>query len=150
MAPAIGLEIPLLAGVMIFGISAFCFFQLQSCGKLSVYRPISLLLAFAVCFLSVQIFIHDESILDSTIRGYIIWILGLMIVHSLCLRPGFSLRFPLVLFAIGVAIIPFIGVGGGEMDKARVDIAVQGGLTHPGGLAEWFGFPHHLFCCYRP
>src|SRR5689334_12597368 len=63
MAPAIGLEIPLLAGVMIFGISALCFFQLQSCGKLSVYRPISLLLAFAVCFLSVQVFIHGESIL---------------------------------------------------------------------------------------
>jgi len=140
MAPAIGLEIPLLAGVMILGISALCFFQLQSCGKLSVYRPINLLLAFAACFLSVQIFIHDASILDSTIREYIIWILGLMIVHALCLRPGFSLRLPLVLFAIAVATIPFMGIGGGEMDKARVDIAVQGGLTHPGGLAEWFGF----------
>jgi hypothetical protein len=140
MAPAIGLEVPLLAGVLILSISALCFLRLWSRSELFVYRPIVLLIAFASCFLSVQIFIHGESILDSTIRAYLIWILGLMIVHTLCLRPGFSLRFPLVLFAIAVATIPFIGIGADEMDKARVDIAVQGGLTHPGGLAEWFGF----------
>ena len=139
MAPAVGLDIPIVAGAMILVISASCIMQLRSGAKI-IYGPIALLLAFAACFFFVQIFIHGESIFDSTIRSYVIWILSLIIVHSLCLRPGFSLRFPLILFAIGVATIPFIGVNGAEGDMARVEIAVQGGLTHPGGLSEWFGF----------
>ena len=138
MGPAVGLEIPLVAGLMIVVISAACIRQLRSCAKI-VYGPIALLLACAASFFLVQILIHGESILDSTLRGYILWILTLIIVKSLCLRRGFSRRFPLVLFAIGVATVPFVGFNQEAVDQARIDIAVQGGLTHPGGLAEWFG-----------
>lgn len=139
MAPAVGVEISLVAGLMILVISAACIRQLRSCVKI-VYHPIALLLACAASFFFVQILVHGESILDSTLRAYIIWILSLIIVYSLCLRRGFSLRFPLVLFAIGVATVPFVGFNSGQVEQARIDIAVQGGLTHPGGLAEWFGF----------
>src|SRR5678816_43744 len=93
----------------------------------------------AASLIFIQLLIHGESVLGSVIRIYVIWILSLIIVRCLCLRPGFNLRYPLVLFAIGLTTIPFIGVNPGA-DMARVEISVQGGLTHPGGLAEWFGF----------
>jgi O-antigen ligase len=98
------------------------------------------LIACVVSFLLIQIFIHGESILDSNIRAFITWILGLIIVHSLCLRQGFSYRLPIVLFATGAVTIPYLGFDSGGVEMARVDLAVQGGLTHPGGLAQWFGF----------
>jgi len=64
----------------------------------------------------------------------------LMIIQSLCLRRGFAFRFPLVLLGIGLVTLPFINFDRGEMEMARVEIAVQGALTHPAGFAEWFGF----------
>ena len=139
LAPAVGLEIPLLAGVSILAIWGFCVLQLKSSARV-VFAPLALLIACVVSFLLIQTVVHGESLLDSNIRTFITWILGLMIVQSLCLRGGFSRRFPLVLFAIGAVTLPFIGFNPGEVEMARVDIAVQGSLTHPAGLAEWFGF----------
>ncbi len=78
--------------------------------------------------------------MDSNIRGFITWVFGLMIIQSLCLRRDFAFRFPLVLLGIGLVTLPFINFDRGEMEMARVEIAVQGSLTHPAGLAEWFGF----------
>ena len=92
------------------------------------------------CVCSVQVVVHDISILNEGIRVFIIWILQLIIVHSLCWRRGFSFRFPLVLFVCAAAMLPFLSFDPGEMERARVDLTVQGGLTHPGGIAEWFGF----------
>ena len=78
--------------------------------------------------------------MDSNIRGFITWVFGLMIIQSLCLRRDFAFRFPLVLLGIGLVTLPFINFDRGEMEMARVEIAVQGSLTHPAGLADWFGF----------
>ena len=139
MAPAVGLDIPVLAGLMLLIISATCLWQFRSSFK-AVYGPIALLLACAISFFFIQIFVHGEDVMDSNIRGFITWVFGLMIIQSLCLRRDFAFRFPLVLLGIGLVTLPFINFDRGEMEMARVEIAVQGALTHPAGLAEWFGF----------
>jgi hypothetical protein len=147
MAPALGLEIPLLAGLLIFAVWFFCLFQVRSNAK-DVFTPIMLLIACVASFLIIQAGVHDEPMLDSDIRSFITWIMGLMVVQSLLLRPGFSHRFPIVLFTIGAATLPFLGVNSGAIDMARVDIAVQGGLTHPAGFANWFGFCAIFFAVF--
>src|SRR6516225_11490177 len=83
-----GISVPLLAGGLVLGISGFCIWQLRSCAK-TVYAPIGLLIACVISLVSVQVVVHDTSITDSDIRVFIIWILQLIIVHSLCLRAGF-------------------------------------------------------------
>jgi O-antigen ligase len=147
MAPALGLEIPVLAGLLIFAVWFFCLFRVQSTIK-EVFGPIALLIGCAISFVFVQVAIHGESIMDSDIRAFITWIMGLMIVQALVLRPGFSIRFPIVLFLIGAVTLPFIGFNPGDVDMARVEIAVQGGLTHPAGFAEWFGFSAIFFAIF--
>jgi len=139
MGPALGLEIPLLAGALILGLSVICIIKLKSVATI-IYGPIALLLACVVSFSLVQVLVHGESILGGNVRSYIIWILHVLVVQSLCLRRGFPLRFPLVLFAIGAVTLPFIGLASGGDEMARVDLEVQGGLSHPAGLAVWFGF----------
>ena len=39
-------------------------------------------------------------------------------------------------------MLPFLTFDPGQVERARVDVdlGVGGGLSHPGGLAEWFGF----------
>jgi O-antigen ligase len=147
MAPALGLEIPMLAGLLIFAVCFFCVFRVQSTVK-EVFGPIALLVACGISVIVVQVGIHGESILDSDIRAFMTWIMSLMIVQALVLRPGFSIRFPIVLFLIGAVTLPFIGFNAGDVDMARVDIAVQGGLTHPAGFAEWFGFSAIFFAIF--
>jgi hypothetical protein len=147
MAPALGLEIPVLAGLLIFAVWFFCLFRVQSTIK-EVFSPIALLIGCAISFVFVQVAIHGESIMDADIRAFITWIMGLMIVQALVLRPGFSIRFPIVLFLIGAVTLPFIGFNPGDVDMARVEISVQGGLTHPAGFAEWFGFSAIFFAIF--
>ena len=136
-----GISVPLLAGVAFLGLAGICLLQLRNSAT-AVYRPIAALIACTMAFAFVQVFIHDLSILDSGLRTFIIWILQLIIVQSLCLRQGFSYRYPLVLCAIAVLALPFLSFDPGEVERARVDteIGLQGGLSHPGGLSEWFGF----------
>ena len=147
MAPALGLEIPVLAGLLILAVWFFCVFRVQSTVK-EVFGPIALLVACGISVIVVQVGIHGESPLDSDIRAFMTWIMGLMIVQTLVLRSGFSIRFPIFLFLIGAVTLPFIGFNSGIVDMARVDIAVQGGLTHPTGFAEWFGFSAVFFAIF--
>ena len=140
MAPAVGLDIPVVAGLMLLVISATCIWQFRSSFK-AVYGPIALLLACATSFFFIQIFVHGQDIMDSNIRAFITWVFGLIIVQSLCLRQGFCLRFPLVLFVIGATTLPFVGfnpaAAPGGVEMARVDI---GPFGNPAGLADWFAF----------
>jgi O-antigen ligase len=139
LGSALGLNIPILAGAMILVIAVLCIQQLHTAAQ-KIYAPIALLLACIASLLLIQTVVHGESFLDERIRPFITWILGLVIIHSLCLRPAFRLRYPLVLFILGTFTVPFLSFDTGAVDMARVDLAVQGGLSHPGGLAEWFGF----------
>ena len=136
-----GISVPLLAGGLVLGISGFCLWQLRSCAK-TVYAPIGLLIACVISLVSVQVVVHGTSITDSNIRTFITWILQLVIVYSLCLRAGLPFRYSLVLFVIALATLPFLTFNPENFDHARVntELGLQGGLAHPSGLGEWFGF----------
>ena len=136
-----GLEIPLLAAAMTVALAFFC---LQHFGSQAtkILAPVALLLASMIASIGVQIALHQTSLTDAYITRSILWISGTVIVQSLALRSGFLYRCAIVLFAIG--IIPLRGLtfsgGGGAVDHARLGEAVQGNLSHPAGLAYWFGF----------
>lgn len=136
-----GLEIPLLAAGLTVALAFFCLQHFGSHAK-EVLGPVAFLLASLIASISIQIALHQTSLTDAYITRSILWISGMIIVQSLALRPGFLYRCAIVLFVIG--IIPlrdltFSG-GGGAVDHARLDEAVQGNLSHPAGLAYWFGF----------
>jgi O-antigen ligase len=139
LAPGLGVEIPLLAGGLNLFLAANCVWQLRSQSK-RIYAPIGLLLACALSFLLIQAVVHDQSLLGD-LRGFILGFVQLVLIHSLCLRRGFSLRLPLLLFAIGAMALPFLTFNPGDIERARVDAGVvQGAISHPNGLADWFGF----------
>ena len=138
--PALGLAIPFVAGQLTLFIAAICVWQLRASLKM-VYSPIILLLASGISLVLIQVIVYDASLVSDNIRSLIAGYLQLVTIYSLSLRRGFSLRFPLVLFILGAMVLPFLTLNPGEVEKARVDSSViQGTLTHPGGLGEWFGF----------
>ena len=141
MADVFEISIPLLAGALVLGVAMLCLWELRSCAKI-IYAPVFLLLACVLSLLVIQNLMHDLAIIDSFLRPFIIWTLQLIIVQSLCLRAGFSLRYPIVLLLLAAPMLPYIAFNPGEVERARVDVelGVQGGLSHPGGLSEWFGF----------
>ena len=106
------------------GIAAFCLVQLRSYAK-TVYAPIALLIGCVITFLLVQVVIHDVSILDESLRPFILWLIQLIIVQSLCLRRGFSFRYPLFLFFMAVPILPFIEVGPEREDSRGLLLIVM-------------------------
>jgi hypothetical protein len=136
-----GISVPLLAPALFFAVFALCIWQVRSYSR-AVYSPVSLLISCAISFILIQIVIHDFSILDESVRVFILWLLQIIIVHSLCLRQTFPVRYPLLLFSVGIVVLPFLTFDPGEVERARVsvDLGIQGALSHPNGLAEWFGF----------
>ena len=137
IGPALGLEIRY-SGVVTIAVFVACVLRLQPLK--AVFAPIALLAACIISFVPIQIIVHRESIFGESILHYIYWLVNLMIVHSLCLRRGFSFRFPLVMFAICVITILFVGYTIGEDARAVVDTEVAGELRTPAAFAQWFGF----------
>ena len=133
-----GMSLPLLGGGMIAALSGFCIWRLKS-DLTKLLAPLTLLLACLISFLLIQIAIYGESITDSTSRGFIVTILHLILIRCLSLRPGFGHRLPLVLFFVGLAVLPYIGFKTG-LERAYIEEGVAGNFTNANGLAEWFGF----------
>jgi O-antigen ligase len=136
-SPALGLTIPLLGSGMILVLAAQCARRGMSITG-NAYGPASLLVACGGSFIVIQLLIHNES-LSGDIRVFGTWVLSVIVVQALCLRRGFLHRCSLVFLLIGVAVLPYLG-DISEGVRARVDLEVGGQLTHPVGLAEWFGF----------
>jgi hypothetical protein len=137
-----GLEIPLLAAGMAVALAFFCLQHLGSHAK-KVLAPVAFLLVSIISSVGVEIAFHETSLRDPYITRSILWVCGMMIVQSLALRPRFLYRCAIVLFVIGIIPLRDLTVGGGAagaVDQARFDLAVQGNLSHPAGLAYWFGF----------
>ena len=136
-----GVSIPMFAGALTIGIAALCIWELRPFAK-AAYAPIWLLLACGITYILVQVVVHEESIRSESTRPFIIWITQLAIVHSLCLRPGFSRRYPLVLFCVAALSLPYLAYNTGNVERAHVerDLGLGGGLASVNGLGEWFGF----------
>src|SRR5713226_8743545 len=93
----LGIELPLIAAGMTIALAGFCFKQMGPRIK-EVYAPISLLLACQISYILVQIAMHGASVMDDTIRNFILWVSGMILVQSLRLRQGFLQRCAIVLF----------------------------------------------------
>src|SRR5262249_34068153 len=82
------------------------------------------------------------------IRSFIIWIFALIIIRSLSLHRGFLHRCALVLFSIGLIVLPYLVVKGpglgGMRERLAVDSTVMGYLSNSNDLGTWFGF----YCLY--
>jgi O-antigen ligase len=133
-----GISLPLLGGGTIAALCFFCIWRLKS-DLTQLLAPLKLLLACLISFLIIQIVVYGESITDSTGRGFTVTILHLILIRCLLLRPGFGHRLALVLFFVGLAVLPFIGFKAG-LERAYVEEEVAGNFTNANGLAEWFGF----------
>jgi O-antigen ligase len=137
-----GLEIPLLAAGLTVTLASLCLYHFGLNAKI-VLAPVALLLAAMITSIGVQIVVYDTPFLDGYTTRSILWVAGTIIVQSLLLRPGFLCRCSIVLLVLGVIPLrelTFGGGGGGAVEQARLDVAVQGNLSHPAGLAYWFGF----------
>ena len=134
-----GISIPIVAGLMVVGTSAVCIWKSCAAAK-QLYTPLACLIGCAITFVFTQVLIHEASLSDQTVRSFVIWILQLMLVYALCLRRNFFLRYPIVLFLIGLTTLPFFTIMPGEVERTRVDAAFGGNLASLGGLGDWFGF----------
>lgn len=137
----LGIEIRLVAAGLTVALGGLCLLRMGSLRK-EILAPIALLLACSISFILVQISMHGASVLDDTIRSFILWTLGLIIMQSLYHRPGFLHRCTIVIFMLGLVAVPFLIFRGGteEVGRAAADIQIGGGLTNSNGLAVWFGF----------
>jgi O-antigen ligase len=140
VAAALGIEIPLLAAALTVALGGLCLIKLGSHRK-EICAPIALLLACQFSFILVQVGVYGASVIeDDSIRMFILWMFGMIIVQSLCLRPGFLHRCTIVIFILGLMVVPYLAFSDQGVDRAGIGIAVGGNLTHPNGLAGWFGF----------
>ena len=127
------------AAALLTCLAGFCVMKMGS-RRREIYAPIALLLACQITYLLVQVAVHDVAPLSDSLRWFILWIFGMIIVQSLCLRPGFLFRCTIVLFAIGLIAVPHLGFEVDSVERARADIDIGGGLQNANGLAAWFGF----------
>lgn len=142
MGSGLGVSLPMLAGGMMVVLAAVCILR-QGSRAIAVHKPIALPLACALSFLAVQVVVYDEPLTGGILRSMITWILGLLIVQSLCLRQGVLHRLAIVLFTIGLITLPYLTFQGGEVGTERASAEqsmISGDLTNPNGLGAWFGF----------
>jgi len=139
IAGYLGIEVPLVAAGLTAFLAGFCFYKLWS-RRWEVYTPIALLFACQISLLLVQFVIYDVSPMSDSLRWFVLWIFGMVIVQALCLRPGFLHRFTIVIFALGLIAVPHLAFTTDVVERARADIEIGGGLRNANGLGVWFGF----------
>jgi O-antigen ligase len=134
-----GLEVPLLGAGTLAALAGACLIRSGSRAT-TVYAPIVFPLACAISFVTLQIIVHNESLMGSDCRAFVTWSLALIVVQSLSLRPGFLHRFAIAALLIGLYTLRSLTFWEGRVDDVT-RLAVPGtGLANPTALGEWFGF----------
>lgn len=134
---ALGLNVPMLGAALTAAVAAFCFIDLGP----HMVKPLTraaIPLACACSMLAIQFFIHNSSISD--LKDYIVWLMVMVIIHTMSLRPGFQQRFALAAFAIGLVTIPFMQVYGAGHGVERTGLDRSVGFANPNDLSAWFGY----------
>jgi len=139
MSSALGLSVGLLGAAFLAVLAGLCFMSVRATARV-VYSPLVYPLGCAICYLLIQILVHGESILSNESRSFVTWMLALVILQSLALRPGFLHRFAIALFLIGLCMLPYLEVFGSDEGRFRLDPSV--GFSNANDLAAFFGF-----CC---
>ncbi len=109
--------------------------------------PIALPLACGVSFLAIQLGWHGESLLpgidasrpEGQLRFHAVWLLGLIVMQTLSLNPGFLHRFALVSFVSGVGLLRYLKLY--QYTDTIVRLGLEGvGRDNPNHLGMWGGF----------
>jgi O-antigen ligase len=140
MSPALGLSVSLLGAAFLAALAGFCFRRVGRNARV-VFSPLVFPSSCAASVLLIHTLVHGDSILQSNSRNFITWILALVVVQSLVLRPGFLRRFAIALFLLGLCMLPYMNLYGGAGDDR---FGLEGGVAfgNPNDLAAFFGF-----CC---
>src|SRR5262245_23210474 len=92
---------PMIGSGMYLVLAAYCLMRLG----LRAVRPIAIPLICGASFIALQILVHDESLRAFNVKPFIIWILQLIIVQSLFLRPEFLHRFVYIELIFGLILL---------------------------------------------
>lgn len=141
MSPALGLSVGMLGALFLAVLAGLCFMRVRAAARV-VYSPLLYPFGCAITYLLIQMLVYGESILTNESRAFVTWMLALVIVQSLGLRPGFLHRFAIALFLIGMCMLPYLQVSETEADRFRLDRSV--GFSNANDLGAFFGF----FCLY--
>ena len=139
LAEYFGVEVPLAAAGMMVALALYCVTKLGSRAK-ETLAPMAFLFACLISFIFVQVAVHGASITETNIRIFVLSICQVIIVQSLCLRRGFLYRCVIVFVIIAVIPLRNLGFSESTVEMARITVPVGGNLSHPSGLAWWFGF----------
>jgi O-antigen ligase len=133
----LSLSIGMLGAAMHVGLAMLCVLRVRS-RIFSMHAAVFIPLLCVVSFVSVQLFVHSESLADELIRPLVIWAMDLIIVKSLCTRPGFIRRASTAVFIIGLMLLAFMNFS--PDGRAELNHRAQLGLSNANDLAAWFGF----------
>lgn len=135
---AVGISIGSLGIAMLALLTLYCIGSLKA-RALQVYKPVFLPLAFGISFIAIQVFLHDESLMGTPVRAFVPWLLNVLLVYSLALRPGFLHRFSWTALGVGLCLLPFLAIrADGSVERAGLEGDV--GLANPNDLSAWFGY----------
>lgn len=142
MAATVGLSAGMVGGGSLLLLAILCLRYARSQAGW-VIRRLSFPILIAAFFLAIQWLVHDQAPLEDDNRSFISWILGMVIIQSLFLNPGFLHRAALAIFGIGLTVLPFLTMinapGAERFGSERI---IGGSFANPNGLGDWFGF-----CC---
>jgi len=140
LSASVGLEVPLVAASLTLALAFKSALHLRSVIRL-ILAPVSLLIGCLVSFVLVQVVVHGIPVTDPTVRLFVLWGAGIVILQTLQLRPGFVRRCTLVIFGIGLLALPGLILGyGGSVERAKAGMEIGGNLQNANGLGGWFGF----------
>jgi O-antigen ligase len=124
-------------GAMYGLLAVICFLKVWP-DRHDAYSPIALPLLCAASFIAVQVVVHGESLNGVYTRPFLVWIIQLVLVRTLCLRPRFLHRFAYVALGISVVLVPFLRVGGSGVKQAG--LGAEFSMSNPNDVGRWFGF----------
>lgn len=139
LSASVGLEVRFVAAIMMLALTAICLQRIRTALP-AVLGPVKFLLGAVVSFVLVQGLVHRVPPMDETIRLFVLWICGIVIMQTLQLRPGFARRCTLVIFAVGIVALPSLTFGNDPIERARAGSEIGGNLRNANGLGTWFGF----------
>lgn len=141
-----GVVIPAIGGIILAIIATASLVQTRKT-LVQLCAPVAWGIGAGVVLILIQFVFHDTRSLDSSIV-IIGWLLTVIIVQALSLRPGFLHRFALAAFVIGVAVLPYLSIRV-ETGSGPTRLGAAGtGISNPNTLAMWFGFSV-LFFLFR-
>ncbi len=115
--------------------------------RLTALAPIAFALACGVSFLAIQLAWHGESLLpqgnadkpEGQLGFHLAWLMMLVVLQALLLRPGFLHRFALVNFVSGAGLLQYLKFH--QYSDTVVRLGLEGvGRDNPNHLGMWGGF----------